>query len=313
MHVLIYFCFYDFSYTTQFTRNDMAAEISGHSILDEEALNKLTKSDLVKYALNVSNLTDLINSLSNKIDALNDRLIKSESEIAIASKSNAVLRNHVDLLESRLNRLERFQAQDSQYLRNRQVELKKFPEVDDASLKEKVCDLLTLTGVAVVPANIDKCHRLSNRANVIVEFKEREVRDKMLRSRKHLKTKSKELGDMQCAQTMIHESMTPVYSLLDFLCRRLKRDGHLSQSWFFNGKLWIIVNEGDEKANIVHIQDLYNFFGIESVDIYIRGHWFNELLSNAPSKWSRDHYIICLIGFSLLAPSYKHVCSSHIL
>ena len=247
--------------------------VSGSTLLDEDALSKLSKSDLIKYALNVSNLTDLINSLSGKIDSLTERLVKSESEIVIIKNVNVLLKDHVDLLESRLDRIERLQIKDSQYLRNKQIELKSFPtDVDDESLKAKVCELISLTGVVVAPTNIDKCHRLYNKSNVIVEFKERELRDEMLRNRKNLKHKSEDLVKIKCSDTSILESLTPVYALLDFLCRKLKKDGFLSQTWFFNGKLWVIEHEGGRKLEISHIQDLYNMFGADNVDTYIVGH-----------------------------------------
>ena len=241
-------------------------------LLDEEALNKLTKSDLVQYALKVSNLTNHINSLSAKLDSLTERFVKTESEIVLVKNSNALLKGQCELLESRLDRLERLQTQDSQYLRNNQIELKKFPEgIDDSNLKSKVCELLSITGLGVVPNDIDKCHRLSNKQNVILEFKERQKRDDVLRNRKNLKEKSVELEQIGCDKTMILESLTPTYSFLDFLCRKLKKDKYINQTWFFNGKLWLecVERDGGRKHNITHIHDLYNLFGVERVDSYI--------------------------------------------
>ena len=248
----------------------MAAEITGSELLDEEALNKLNKSDLVKYALKVSNLTDLINSLSSKIDSLNDRITKTESEVAICKNANALLKEHIDFVESRMKRLERLEYQNGQYLRNRQVEIKKFPaDVDDATLKEKVCEVLSLTGSVIVPDDIDKCHRMSNNANVIIEFKQREKRDHMLRNRKNLKLKTQELTDLECLEIMILESLSPIYATLDFVCRRLKKDQHLSDTWFFNGKLWVLEIGNPTKVNISHMCDLYTMFGVELVDSYL--------------------------------------------
>ena len=242
------------------------------TLLDEEALNKLSKGDLVKYALNVSNLTGLIKALSDKIELLTVRLEKSESETSIVKNTNALLKDHVELLDSRLDRVERLQLQDSQYLRNRQVEIKKIPSSeDDSNLKVKVCELISLTGVQVVPDNIDKCHRLSNNQNVIIEFKERELRDDMLRSRKNLKSKDEDLKRINCTDTMILESLTPVYAMLDFLCRKLKKDGYIAETWFFNGRLWMIEREGFGKENITSIRDLYNCFG-SMVDNYLVKH-----------------------------------------
>ena len=102
----------------------------------------------------------------------------------------------------------------------------------------------------MVPNDIDKCHRLSNVDNVIIEFKEREKRDDMLRNRKNLKTKAKELVTLGCSKTMILESLTPVYALLDFFMSKapkLMKDKHIFETWFFNGRLWIVPDEGGRK------------------------------------------------------------------
>ena len=124
-------------------------------LLDEEALNKLTKSDLVQYALKVSNLTSHINSLSDKLNLLTERIVKTESEIVFVKNANVLLKEQNELLESRLDRVERLQIQDSQYLRNKQVELKGFPDaIDDSNLKAKVCELLSNTGLGLCPMTL---------------------------------------------------------------------------------------------------------------------------------------------------------------
>ena len=247
-----------------------AVDLSGSELLDEEALNKLTKSDIVKYALRVSNLSRLISTLSGKIDILTERIAKTESELSVARNSNALLKDHVDMLESKMDRLERMQTQDSQYLRNRQIEIKKFPEdVSDETLKDKVCELFSLTGPEVLPDDIDKCHRLFNKSNVIVEFNKRDKRDEILRNRKNLKDKTADLQALECTDAMILESLNPMYAMLDYICRQLKKDRHICETWFFNGKLWFIENVDGMKVQVAHINDLYNGFGAVTIDAYL--------------------------------------------
>ena len=110
-----------------------------------------------------------------------------------------------------------------------------------------------------MPANIDKCHRLANKSNVIIEFKECELCDEMLRNRKQLNDKSEGLAKLKCTETMILESLTPVYSTLDFLCRKLKRDGHLSQTCFYNGE------------HISHLRPLQHFWYRHCRCMFCRG------------------------------------------
>ena len=91
----------------------------------------------------------------------------------------------------------------------------------------------------------------------------------MLRNRKNLKDKAVDLQSLKCTSSMILESLTPIYAMLEYLCRRLKKDGIIFQSWFFNGRLWYIEEEGHRKINVSHIRDLYNAFGIDAVDAYL--------------------------------------------
>ena len=56
-------------------------------------------------------------------------------------------------------------------------------------LKDTVRTTLSLTGIAVKAAEIDKCHRLKRKEVVIVEFTFRDKRDPVLRNRKNLKNK----------------------------------------------------------------------------------------------------------------------------
>ena len=99
-----------------------------------------------------------------------------------------------------------------------------------------------------------------------MEFREREPRDAVLRGRKNLKDKNDEMESMNLKQAMILESLTPEYATMDFICRRLKKNDRVSQTWFFNGELWLKVFETDEKFNICQINDLYRLFGASIID-----------------------------------------------
>ena len=236
-------------------------------ILDQDALKKLSKDDLIKYAINVSNISSQVDVLTVKFDDLAARLERSESDVAILKNVNTRLLTKIDVLESKMIAIEKVNVNNSQYLRNRQIEVKKVPtDITPVDLKIKMAELLSLTGVNVQMTDIDKCHRLSNQNNVIMEFRTRETRDSVLRGRKNLKDKDTELEDMNLKESMILESLCPEYATMDFVCRKLKKRHHISQTWFFNGKLWVKVLDLDDKVNIAHINDLYSMFGPTIID-----------------------------------------------
>ena len=236
-------------------------------LLDEQALHKLSKDDLVKYALKVSNISTKVEELTDALADIRSRLEISESQIKVVQTVNSKLQDQIGHLRSKQINTERLLTNNSQYIRNRQVELKGVPvDISEGELKPHISIMLSLTGVDINPGDIGKCHRLNNKNNVILEFSDRDKRDDMLRARKVLKGKSVELETMKMAKTMILESLCPDYACLDFLCRKLVKMGKLDQSWFFNGRLWIKSDTNSEKNNVSHIMDLYDLFGYELID-----------------------------------------------
>ena len=117
-------------------------------ILDLEALKKLTKDDIIKYALKVSGIGSQVESLSKKFDELHLRLEKSESEVAIIKNVNTRLLERIETLEGKILANERVNVNNSQYLRNRQIEIKKVPSnIEADNLRSKMAELLSLTGL----------------------------------------------------------------------------------------------------------------------------------------------------------------------
>ena len=198
------------------------------------------------------------------------RLEKTESELVVVKNVNNQLVEHVKGLEWRAVLLEKATINNSQYLRRRQMEIRNLPSgiSNGDSLKKQMADLLSLTGVVVKPDDIDKCHTLGDKS-VIMEFKERELRDGVLRGRKLLKNKQDDLRNMAMEKVMILESLCKPYAEMDYICHSLKRNSEVVNTWFFNGRLYIEVTAG-VKTQISHKQDLYDIFGKQMIDAFVR-------------------------------------------
>jgi len=233
-------------------------------LLDETTLANLGKEELLKYTVNLTKLFSNFLALAKK----------NESDIAILRNTNDLLVGRVNSLEQKLENQEdikRTTIRNSQYLRNKQIEIKMLPAdvvtLKIPDLKVKMAELLSLTDTEVTSEDIGKCHPLgAGGKTIIMEFREREKRDEILQARKNLKNKKTELAEKNCASIMILESLCRDYSKLDFLCRRLKSRNVIHDTWFFNGRLFIKKTEFSSKEEVSHINDLYNFHDKAKID-----------------------------------------------
>jgi hypothetical protein len=168
-------------------------------------------------------------------------------------------------MEKRQEAVERTVTNNSQYLRNRQLEIdtSKHEPRNGPTLKGQVAAMLSLTGTAVSADELAKCHLLGSKSKtVIMEFYDRELRDSILLARKHLKN----VDDAEYGKVYITESLCDQYKKLDFACRKLKKAGKVESTWFFNGRLWIQKSADAQKKQICHLQDLYALFGEKTID-----------------------------------------------
>ena len=229
-------------------------------LLTREQLQELDKDSLIEYTLKVSNLNVVLNKLEERIKEL-------ESYNVVSENVNTHLSSKIQSLEEKIIQMEKRTTRNSQYARNRQLELHRVPTtIKDEQLTDVVCSALSLTGVPVKSAEIDKCHRLKRQETVILEFKFRDKRDPVLRSRKNLKDRKNELKDLGMEQTIVTESLCDEYQELDYICRMLKKKGKIAETWFFNGRLFIKhTSDESQGTQISHISDLHRVFNVDII------------------------------------------------
>ena len=216
---------------------------------------KLGKDELCNIVIKLSNIGTQLHDLNATIARLTTRIEKTEGELAVSTNANGLLVERIQQLEERSVIHERVLTNDGQYLRNKQIEVRRLPVEITAlpvpKLKGAMAALLSLTEVEIKVDDIGKCHKLGGDGkSVIMEFKCREKRDEMLRARKQLKNKSGEMANLGMSGVMIVESMCREYSRLDFICRNLKRRGDIIETWFFNGRLYIKPTQNSKRIQI---------------------------------------------------------------
>ena len=75
-------------------------------------------------------------------------------------------------LLTRIIQLERNAVTNSQYSRRETIELNPVPaEIHEDVLEKSICKALSLTGVNVVPKDLQACHLMKRSDRVIVKFK----------------------------------------------------------------------------------------------------------------------------------------------
>ena len=230
------------------------------SLLSRAQIEKLSKDQVIDYMLKRDTLSAALNSLASAFEQLTKRLDRSEATVAILKNCNQKLTDKCTSLEKRLTAVERSSLNSSQYLRRRQIEVKNIPQQSNGPhLKQTMSSLLSLTDEKVTPSDLDKCHVLGK--GVIIEFVRREKRDAVLRGRKNLKNKKNELKSMKFEKAMVLESLSKGYAELDYVCRQLFKTKSCHKSWFFNGRLHIIVEDGQSDHVISHVSDFHDLYG----------------------------------------------------
>ena len=193
-----------------------------------------------------------------------------EGERNVQKHAKELLKERADDMEKRLRDTEKTVINNAQYLRRRQLEVSNVPTaVPDEQLTRVITDFLRTTGEDVKEADIDKCHRLSRQTTVIMEFGSRKVRDGILMSRKKLKDKKEELQAIGLDNSFINESLCYEYRQMDYVCRRLKKSELIKDTWYFNGKLFVVDYAG-KKHQIRHITDTYVFSSVEAIATYLK-------------------------------------------
>ena len=244
---------------SQGTRSKSNASLKTH-----DELTAMDREELLQYSIMVTGLCDKLLDIEKRMEAL-------ESEKLIQQKVNKLLKDRADKMEARIVQTETTVTNNSQYLRRRQLEVSNVPEeIADKSLKKQMSELLSVTGQEVNEDDIAVIHRLKNKSTVIMELNNRTIRNGVLINRKNLarQKEKKMVKDMGLDRCFINESLCPAYHKLFYVCRRLKADGHMTDCWFFGGKLMVTVNNG-KRLKIEHISDTHELASADKIAEYL--------------------------------------------
>ena len=149
-------------------------------VLIKSQLKKLSHKELLDYAEKVGNIEKLeksMSDLSKKSDNITDEFKNVSEEFKETKEELSQIRAENLDIKARLTKMEIVINNVAQYSHRECLELHKVPtSTCDQDLREKVIQVLSLTGVSINQDDIVQCHRLKKKTHVIVKLKEWQMR-----------------------------------------------------------------------------------------------------------------------------------------
>ena len=205
-------------------------------------LENLPKDELIDEVLRLENLK---NDINMKFSELNDRFNDFESKYEMVNSNLSITRRCNDLLLERITQLERNILNNAQYNWRETHEINPVPsDIADDVLEQSVCQALSLTGTSVEPNDLQACHHMRKNDRVIIKFKCRKQKHRVLLNRKTLQDKSFDLTQLKFSgKLFVNESMCHENHQLAYKYRQLKSAHKIHSTWFYNSTLHIKLVE----------------------------------------------------------------------
>ena len=143
-------------------------------------------------------------------------------------------------------------------------------EVSNNELEGLVYKVLSLKGNEVSPNHLKACHCLKKKENVIIQFKNKILRNKIINNRKIMKNKSKVLNKLKLSNKLyISESICTSNHGLFFKCRKLNKARKIFNTWFFNNTINVQLNQSGEIHKVFHTEDPVVLLKVDNLDSFL--------------------------------------------
>ena len=161
-------------------------------VLTRSQYENMSKEELIQELTNIN--SSFVNDINAKLTDLSDRFNEFTSNYDRVYSELQQCKSYNSHLLTRIIQLERNAVTNSQYIRRETIELNPVPaETHQDVLEDNICKAMSLTGVNVVPEDLQSCHRMKRSDRVIAKFKCRKQKQSLIYKRKNLGTKSQEL------------------------------------------------------------------------------------------------------------------------
>ena len=135
-------------------------------VLTRSQHENMSKEELIQELTNIN--SSFVNDINAKLTDLSDRFNEFTSKYDKVYSELQQCKSYNSHLLTRIIQLERNAVTNSQYSRRETIELNPVPaEIHQDVLEDSICKALSLTGVNVVPEDLQACHRMKRSDRVI--------------------------------------------------------------------------------------------------------------------------------------------------
>ena len=218
--------------------------------LTTEKLEMILDEKLSPLSEQLKEALAMVKSLNTKYEKMEETLVVLQEENKALKEEHASLKAQVLSSANDLKSVQKSLNDLEQYTRRDSVEIRGIPlpeESQEEDTNEIVLQLSQKMGIPLERKDISVSHRIRSRSLVdpaiIVKFVRREVRERLYRARKRLKSiTTADFGFSVEKKIFINESLTPKNKELFKDCLRFKKDNNFKFLWTNAGKIFLRRN-----------------------------------------------------------------------
>ena len=221
----------------------------------EESLEKLLKKDIINIVLSLQTEKECNANILEEVRALNEKFTTLESQLLITKNVNS-------LLQERVIDLERQCWANAQYSRRECLEVSGIPNtIKQDELENKVLTIFKKVGCDIKNENIEACHRVRRKNNLIIKFSKRKDCQQVYSVKKDLgKLDMKEVDLPEGTQVYINQSLCPYYKSLWSKSKKLRTLGKIHSFLISNSTIKLKLQENSVPVAITHNSDFQKYF-----------------------------------------------------
>ena len=176
-------------------------------------------------------LTEKLDKALSALSKCESKIVALESQLKVSQTVNKNLVEDNLLQKKRLNKIE-------QYSRRENVVISGIP-ADSTDVEKKLMCILKNVGVSVQPSEISACHAIKKKGDYILRFVNRKIVNQIFQKRNQIEAYNSSEIWGQSAKHRVYPNLSPTYSKLRYLAKKLKGMGAVNHFGSNSNGVWI--------------------------------------------------------------------------